>query len=63
MAFDLVSRYPGLVSALVMLDAAIVLPDAARPPRRAEVRDRTQRAALSNGHAQVRGDRALPRDR
>ena len=29
-AFDLASRYPELVSALVMLDAAIVLPPAAR---------------------------------
>jgi hypothetical protein len=29
-AFDLASRYPGLLSALVMLDAAIVLPEAAR---------------------------------
>jgi pimeloyl-ACP methyl ester carboxylesterase len=29
-AFDLASRYPGLVSALVMLDAAIVLPERAR---------------------------------
>ncbi|HEY1452753.1 MAG TPA: alpha/beta hydrolase [Roseiarcus sp.] len=29
-AFDLASRYPELVSALVMLDAAIVLPEAAR---------------------------------
>ena len=29
-AFDLASRYPELVSALIMLDAAIVLPPAAR---------------------------------
>jgi pimeloyl-ACP methyl ester carboxylesterase len=29
-AFDLASRYPELVSALIMLDAAIVLPEAAR---------------------------------
>lgn len=29
-AFDFASRYPGLLSALIMLDAAIVLPEAAR---------------------------------
>ena len=50
-AFDLAARYPGLTSAVVMLDAAVVLPSAARaaiPAFLEELRGPGYREALRN---------------
>ena len=53
-AFDLAARYPGLTSAVVMLDAAVVLPSVARAAIPASSRSCAVRATEST--ARLRGE-------